>query len=241
MSTYFISDLHLQPSLPKITGIFLNFLQRQAIQADALYILGDLFETWIGDDDQSTFATTIKQALKQLTATGVPVYFMHGNRDFILGQQFANETGLTLLPDPSVTTVYGNPILLMHGDLLCIDDLKYQTFRHKAYSEKFQTRLLRLPLWVRRLIASWARYKSKKHTQITDLRIQDVNQTEVERYLQQHNVDLIIHGHTHRPATHEFTLADRLAKRIVLAAWHEQGHLLKMDPDGIIITSELTN
>ena len=241
MSTYFISDLHLQPNTPKITTIFLNFLQHQAIQADAVYILGDLFETWIGDDDPSPFANTIKQALNKLTATGVPIYFMHGNRDFILGQQFANETGLTLLPDPSVITLYGNSILLTHGDLLCIDDLKYQAFRRKAHSEKFQTRLLRLPLWIRRLIAIWARYKSKKHTQTTDLCIQDVNQTEVEHYLQQHNVNLMIHGHTHRPAIHEFILANKLTKRIVLAAWHEQGYLLKIDSNGVITTSELTN
>ena len=234
MNTYFISDLHLQTSDSAITKIFLRFLNKQALTADALYILGDLFEVWIGDDDNTHFANAITSALKKLTASGVKVYFMRGNRDFAIGQRFATTTGITLLTDPSVIDLYGKKILLMHGDLLCTDDQKYQTFRRKVYQPKFQARLLRLPLWVRRLIAAWARYQSKKHTQTTDLIIQDVNQNTVQHYLQKYQVDLLIHGHTHRPATHHLNFNGQPAQRIVLAAWHQHGHLLSIDRQGQI-------
>ncbi len=233
-STYFISDLHLQKIDSPITNIFLHFLKNIRAKADALYILGDLFETWIGDDDHSSFATTIKTALKNLVNSGVTVYFIHGNRDFILGQRFADETGIHLLTDPTVHDIYGHNILLMHGDLLCIDDVKYQTFRRKMHDPKFQERMLKLPLWVRRLIACWARYKSKQHTKATDLNIQDVNLNEVQRYMQQYHTNLLIHGHTHRPHTHELMINGDTAKRIVLAAWHQHGHFLRLDYDGTI-------
>ena len=236
--TYFISDLHLQENNPRITQIFLHFLNDIANKADALYILGDLFETWIGDDDCSHFATTIKTALKILVNHGVMVYFMHGNRDFILGKRFANETGIQLLVDPTVQEIYGRKILLMHGDLLCIDDVKYQAFRRKAHDPKFQARMLRLPLWIRRLIALWARYKSKRHTKTTNLTIQDVNLNEVQRYMQQYHSNLLIHGHTHRPAIHELTINGQTAKRIVLAAWHNCGHFIYIDEGGIIESSD---
>ena len=239
-STYFISDLHLQANNPQITQIFLHFLNDIANKADALYILGDLFETWIGDDDGSHFATTIKTALKRLVNHGVTVYFMHGNRDFILGKRFANETGVQLLTDPSVQQIYGHKILLMHGDLLCIDDVKYQAFRRKAHDPKFQTRMLRLPLWIRRLIAAWARYKSKRHTSTTNLTIQDVNLNEVQRYMQQYHSNLLIHGHTHRPASHELTINGQTGKRIVLAAWHECGHFIRIDESGNIENCEFS-
>ena len=233
-NTYFISDLHLQENNTRITQIFLHFVNDIANKADALYILGDLFETWIGDDDCSSFATTIKTALRKLVNHDVKVYFMHGNRDFILGKRFANETGIQLLSDPTVEEIYDHRILLMHGDLLCIDDIKYQAFRRKAHDPKFQARMLRLPLWIRRLIALWARYKSKRHTKTTSLTIQDVNLNEVQCYMQQYHSNLLIHGHTHRPAIHELTINEQPAKRIVLAAWHDCGYFIRIDENGNI-------
>jgi len=239
MSTYFISDLHLQACVAKNCQIFLRFLKQEARDADALYILGDLFEAWIGDDDNTDFAKTIKTALKELTASGVTVYFMRGNRDFIIGERFANETGIHLLHDPSIVDIYGQRILLMHGDLLCSDDEKYQAFRRKAYEPKFQARMRRLPLWLRRLVAAWARYKSKKHTKQTDLTIQDVNQDTVLQYLDVYQTTMLIHGHTHRPALHTFTHNGQTMQRIVLDTWHQHGHALKIDAQGKLENLEL--
>jgi UDP-2,3-diacylglucosamine hydrolase len=229
--TYFISDIHLDPKQVSIVEKFLSFLKNEATQADALYILGDLFEAWIGDDDDSAFATQIKSALR-LVSTKIPVYFIHGNRDFIVGQQFAAETGITILPEVSVINLYGRSVLLMHGDLLCIDDTQYQAFRKKVHSPQFQKKLLRLPLFVRRLIAAYARYRSKQHTSTTNLMIQDVTPTEVRRYFTTHSVPLLIHGHTHRPAEHTVELDGHTGQRIVLAAWHDHGEALKLDDQG---------
>jgi UDP-2,3-diacylglucosamine hydrolase len=231
MSTYFISDLHLQTTEPKITELFLKFLSTQARQADALYILGDLFEVWIGDDDNCAFARKIKGALKTLTDHKVPVYVMRGNRDFIIGERFATDTGAIILPDPTVVTIYGQQILLMHGDLLCTDDEKYQAFRRKVYRPSFQKWALAMPLLIRRGLAAFARYKSKKHTSSTSRMVQDVNHAEVERYMREHKVALLIHGHTHRPATHDLLIDSSPAQRIVLAAWHDQGYVLELKPN----------
>ena len=236
MRTYFISDLHLKAAHSEATRIFLNFLSGAATNADAVYILGDLFEYWLGDDDNSRLATIVKQALKQLTSQKVKVYFMHGNRDFLIGKKFATDTGITLLADPTVVTIYEKKLLLMHGDLLCINDIKYQNFRRKAQSKVFQTRILAMPLWSRRLLALLARYKSKRYTRTTDLTIQDVNQHEVQRYLQKHDTNLLIHGHTHRPATHQLIIDNKPARRIVLAAWDDHGYALSMQPNGSMTT-----
>lgn len=233
MTTYFISDLHLQKEQPEITAIFLRFIQQQARQADALYILGDLFEVWLGDDDSHRFVQIIKQNLATLVKSGVPVFFIRGNRDFAIGERFAKETGITILSDPTVVNLYGKPILLMHGDLLCTDDIKYQAFRRKISNPRFVKRLLWLPLWIRRAIAAWARSKSKKHTQSTNLTIQDVNLDTVQKYLQDYSIATLIHGHTHRPDEHTITLPNSsVAKRIVLAAWHEQGEALELTAKG---------
>ena len=236
---YFISDLHLQSSEPKMVHAFLNFLTTKAAQAECLYILGDFFEYWIGDDDHTPLAKQIKTALKMLTSRGVPVYFMHGNRDFLIGQRFAQETGVTLLDDPTLLELYGKKIILMHGDLLCIDDQKYQQFRAKVHNPKFQKRVLWLPLFVRRALASWARYKSKQHTGKTNMVLQDVNQQEVLRVMQKYDADILIHGHTHRPAVHDVKLNNKNAQRIVLAAWHDQGHYLCLTPAGHFISTSL--
>jgi UDP-2,3-diacylglucosamine hydrolase len=240
MKTLFISDLHLQANEPKIIGVFKQFMQEQAPQADALYILGDLFEAWIGDDDNNKFAQQVKQSIKNLTDKGVPCYFMRGNRDVAIGYQFAKETGVVLLDDPTVVSIYQRPVLLMHGDLLCTDDVKYQAFRRKVYDPIFRRRFLSLPLFLRRLIALWARYKSKKHTGTVDLRIQDVNQQAVEETLRKYNTDLLIHGHTHRPEIHELIVDDKKAQRIVLPAWHNAGHVLCISSDWQI-TQQILN
>ena len=238
MNTLFISDLHLQSSQSKIINVFIKFLQQQATQADAVYILGDLFEAWVGDDDNNPLAQQVKKALKALSQT-VPTYFMRGNRDFTIGERFSQEAGITLLADPTVIELYGRRVLLMHGDLLCTDDLAYQAFRRKVYAPNFIKRLMRLPLFVRRLIALWARYKSKKHTGNTDLTIQDVNQQETEKTMQEYKVNILIHGHTHRPTIHDLQINGQGAKRIVLAAWHDQGYVLQVSSTWEISSFEL--
>ena len=238
MSIYFISDLHLQLSAPKILTTFSHFMANEAKQAQALYILGDLFEAWVGDDDPSKLATSVKASLKNLTQAGVPVYFMRGNRDVAIGERFSQETGVVLLDDPYVADIYNVPVLLMHGDLLCIDDVKYQAFRRKVYEPAFRKRFLSLPLFIRRLIATWARYKSKQHTRATNLQIQDVDMGAVEKVMREHQVQHLIHGHTHRPAIHNMILDGQKAQRIVLPAWHTEGHVLKILPTWEIIQTQ---
>lgn len=235
MAIYFISDLHLQSSSPRILNTFLDFMQNEAPQAECLYILGDLFEAWIGDDDRSQLADTVKQSIKALTEKQVPVFFMRGNRDVAIGERFAQETGVVLLEDPYPTTIYNKPVLLMHGDLLCTDDESYQAFRRKVYDPKFRKRFLGLPLIVRRMVAAWARYKSRQHTKTTDLQIQDVNPQAVQNTMREYNSHILIHGHTHRPAIHTFELDGMPAQRIVLPAWHEGGHVLKITPEWELI------
>lgn len=228
MSTLFISDLHLQALEPRIIEIFECFMLQQAPTADAVYILGDLFEAWLGDDDRSRFASHIRDIIKR-AAKQTPCYFMRGNRDVAIGQRFAEETGITLLDDPCLVKIYDKNVLLMHGDLLCTDDVKYQAFRKKVYDPKFRKRFLSLPLFVRRLIAAWARRKSRQHTGTTDLSIQDVNQQTVEKTVAGYDTQILIHGHTHRPAHHQFTLNNKHYQRIVLSAWHDGGHVLSID------------
>ena len=218
MTTYFISDLHLQEEAPEIVKIFFKFLENEAPNADALYILGDLFEVWVGDDDNRPLAKQVKKVLFELSQK-VPIYMITGNRDFALGERFAHASGVKILHDPCIVDLYGRKVMLSHGDIFCIDDVAYQNFRKKVHNPAFLRNMSRLPLWVRRGLARYARYKSKRHTGRTKLSIQDVNQQEVEKQMQAHNVNLLIHGHTHRPAIYE--------KRIVLAAWHDKGNVLE--------------
>ncbi len=231
MVTYFLSDIHLDPHQQDIVQKFLFFLTHDANQADAIYILGDLFEAWLGDDERSKFVQTIKQALYQVTSQNVPIYFIRGNRDFLMGEKFAQETGMTILPEVTVINLYGKPVLLQHGDLLCTEDLQYQLFRKKMTNPLFQKKLLRLPLWLRRLIAAYARRRSKKHLRSVTDEIQDVTQDEVIRYFQQYNTPLMIHGHTHRPALHTVEIEGIIFQRLVLAAWHGRGEVVKVDHD----------
>lgn len=226
--TYFISDLHLSADRQDINNCLFHFLQTEAIHADALYILGDLFEVWIGDDNVTPFSESIAAALKNLSAT-VPIYFIHGNRDFAIRQAFADRAGMTILPEQYVIDLYGRRALLMHGDELCTRDVEYQKFRKKSRSWWWPRLMLLLPLKTRQKIANDGRETSKNNQKQLTAEIMDVTQSEVELAMQRHNVDLLIHGHTHRPNVHKFNVNNKPMKRIVLGDWYDQGSILIAD------------
>lgn len=233
MSTLFISDLHLEDSEPRATEALLAFLAGPAQGADALYILGDLFEFWIGDDALSAAARQVATATSELTASGVPCYFMHGNRDFLLGEAYAARAGLQLLPDYQVLDLYGRPTLLLHGDTLCTDDLQYQAFRTQCRDPAWQAKVLGLSVEQRLEMARGARNASAQYTRATAAEIMDVNDQAVRETFEQYGVTRIIHGHTHRPAIHRYRLTDgREAERIVLADWYESGSYLRVSATG---------
>lgn len=232
MSTLFISDLHLEADRPDIAKQFLHFLETEAKETDDLYILGDLFEAWVGDDDPNTHYFTIKRALRKLTDGGIPVYFMHGNRDFMIGKGFANETGVKILEDPYKVTMYGEKTLLSHGDILCIDDVKYQRVRKMVRDPDWQAAMRAKPLKDRLRYAQEARRQSMEQTINMSLEITDVNEDEVKRVIKKHNVDVLLHGHTHRPDIHTVDLGNRKAKRIVLGDWYTQGSVVRWDSRG---------
>lgn len=215
----FISDLHLSLDKPEITRRFLDFLEYRAKGAEALYILGDLFDAWIGDDDPTPPNGRIKKQLKKLVDAGTPVYLQLGNRDFLLGERFARETGATLLGDYKVIDLYGVPTLLTHGDLLCTDDLPYQAFRAKSRTPEWMRSVLEKPLIVRLLAARWYRLRSFWHKRNKSQEIMDVNEETVRRVMQEHGCLRLIHGHTHRPNVHELDIDGQAARRFVLAAW----------------------
>lgn len=227
--TLFISDLHLDPSTPAITNHFLSFLSETAIHADALYILGDLFEAYIGDDDPHPFLQTIKNKLQAFTESGPPVYFMPGNRDFLVGRAFAKATGVQLITDPTCLDLYGKKIILMHGDSLCTLDQSHQRFRRITRNKFIQFLFLRLPLSFRQKLANQLRQESMQKNQQKSAVLMDVSQQAVIEEMTKHQVDTLIHGHTHRCATHEFQLNKMPAKRIVLDAWHDHGQYLRVD------------
>ncbi|MEZ5540533.1 MAG: UDP-2,3-diacylglucosamine diphosphatase [Pseudomonadota bacterium] len=231
-STLFISDLHLDPERPAITDLLLNFLQARGGRADALYILGDLFEAWIGDDDDTELNRAVCAALARCAAAGTPVFVMHGNRDFLLGARFASQSGCRLLADPARIDLYGTPTLLMHGDLLCTDDLEYQAFRQQVRSTAWQDALLARPLAERRAIASEMRRSSRAQTAGKPEAIMDVNADAVTAALRGHAVTRLIHGHTHRPGVHELQLDGLTAQRIVLGDWYDRGSVLECTPHG---------
>lgn len=232
MSTLFVSDLHLEADRPDIGNQFIQFLRTEAIEADDLYILGDLFEAWVGDDDPNTHYAKIKMAIRKVVDKGVPVYFMHGNRDFMIGRQFANETGVEILQDPYPVTMYGQKALLSHGDALCTDDTQYQRVRLMTRNPDWQASILAKPLKERLRIAEEARRQSLERTLNLSMDIMDVNQDEVRRVIKQHGVDVLLHGHTHRPDIHTVDLGNRKAKRIVLGDWYRQGSVLRWDLQG---------
>lgn len=218
----FISDLHISLEKKEITRRFLSFLQNRAMQAQAVYILGDLFDAWIGDDDNTPPNKTIKKHLKALTDSGTKVYLQLGNRDFLLGRGFADETGVELLGDYQLIELFGEPTLLTHGDLLCSDDLAYQAFRTKSRTHEWMHNVLSKPLWLRLLAARWYRFRSFFHKRKKTQEIMDVNQKTVADVMRQHGCLRLIHGHTHRPAVHELTIDGKPAQRIVLADWKKR-------------------
>ncbi|WP_222565625.1 UDP-2,3-diacylglucosamine diphosphatase [Novilysobacter antarcticus] len=237
MTTLFISDLHLDAERPHITELFGRFLDAEARDAEALYILGDLFEAWIGDDDPSDTATFVADRLRDLADAGTPVWFMHGNRDFLVGQDFAGRAGMTILPDPTVIQLYGKPVLLMHGDTLCTDDVAYQQFRAQTRNPAWQAQFLSQPLAARIAFAKQAREASQAHqsglaSEGTMDTITDVAPAAVAAAFQQFGVDTLIHGHTHRPAVHVREVDGRPRERVVLGDWYEQGSVLRVDRQG---------
>lgn len=226
--TLFIADLHLDEERPEILSLFLKFLAERAPQADSLYILGDLFETWIGDDDDAAVVQTIKDGLKQLTQQ-IPVFVMHGNRDFLLGETFAEETGCQLLPDNHVIDLYGEPVLLLHGDSLCSDDVAYLQMRQTLRNPLWQKDFLSKNLDERRFMAKQLRRQSQTATQAKAEAIMDVNAQAVAQALQSHGVRKMIHGHTHRPNIHTLEVAGKRCSRIVLSDWYDKGNMLICD------------
>ena len=237
MSTLFVSDLHLDPARPEITALFLRFLQREAASADALYILGDLFEAWVGDDDPSSTGQQVADGLRRLADAGVPVYFVHGNRDFLVGQDYAGRAGMRILPDPAVVSLYGEPVLVMHGDLLCTDDHAYQAFRAQTRDPHWQAMFLAQPLAARQAFAAQARQASMSRQQdmidgdrASFEAVTDINPQAVEATLARFGVATLVHGHTHRPAMHAVRIGDREGRRIVLGDWYEHGSVLRVSP-----------
>jgi len=229
--TLFIADLHLSADRPDITAAFLQFLQGPASKAAALYILGDLFEVWIGDDNPEPLLDNVANALSTLSKT-VPVYFCHGNRDFLLKSCYARRAGLQLLAPATVIDLYGDKTLLMHGDSLCTLDVGYQKFRTWWDQPWWQFLVLNLPLWYRRRLAQKARRTSAKDKSGKSADIMDVTPAEVPVVLQRYGVRYLIHGHTHRPAVHQLTLPDGPAFRYVLGDWYQQQSWLEVSPQG---------
>jgi len=226
MTTLFISDLHLSAERPDITALFIHFLNNEARQAEALYILGDLFEAWLGDDMVLPEYADAIASMKALSESGVPVYVMHGNRDFLLGEKFTAMSGTSLLDDPTVIELYGQPTLLLHGDTLCTDDVRYQQFRAMVRDPAWQQEILSHTPAERLALAKQYRELSQSETGDKAEDIMDVNQQAVEQLMQNKGIYHMIHGHTHRPAIHEFAIDSTKAQRIVLGDWYEQGSVL---------------
>lgn len=233
MATLFIADLHLQTEEPAITAGFLRFLHGEARQADALYILGDLFEAWIGDDDPNPLHREMAVAIKSLVDSGVPCFFIHGNRDFLIGKRFARESGMQLLPEEQVLTLYGRRVLIMHGDTLCTDDPGYLAFRAKVHTPWIQKLFLALPLFIRRRIAQKMRSDSKAANSSKSMEIMDVNSQAVVAVMEKHQVQWLIHGHTHRPDIHTLSANGGQAHRVVLGAWHNHGSMVKVTAEDV--------
>lgn len=232
MATLFVSDLHLDPSQPGIARQFTALLAGEARTARALYILGDLFEAWLGDDDPEPAHAVIASALAALAAAGIAVYLMQGNRDVMLGERFAARAGALLLPDPVVTTLYGRRVLITHGDALCTDDAAYQRLRALLRDPGVHRELGALPLDARRALAAEARAGSREHLASASAYITDVSHAAVEAVLRASGAEVLLHGHTHRPGIHELTVDGTARTRIVLGDWHAGGSVLRWDERG---------
>ncbi|CAA0089938.1 UDP-2,3-diacylglucosamine hydrolase [Zhongshania aliphaticivorans] len=238
MTTLFISDLHLDETRPDITRAFFHFLQTTALKAKSLYILGDFFEGWIGDDDTSDLIQSVKSALATLKKRGVAIFIMHGNRDFLIGSSFCSEVGATLLPDPSVISLCGEPTLLMHGDSLCTDDHAYMQFRTMTRDPVWQHEALSKSLEERRAIAQHMRMASNEANSNKAEDIMDVNADAVSNIMQQHHCTRLIHGHTHRPYRHQLTISHQKAERIVLGDWDSKLWYLEASDNSLILQSK---
>ena len=236
--TYFVADLHLTDERPVATGRFFRFLDEEAAGADALYILGDLFEAWIGDDHDEQVAHDTARRLKALADSGTPVYFMHGNRDFMLAARYAERSGMTLLADPTRIELYGVPTLLMHGDTLCTDDAAYQAFRRRVRHPLTLALLRLLPLAMRRRLARQARAGSESAKADKSAAIMDVNETEVLRVLREQQARRLIHGHTHRPAQHVHAVDGRDCERWVVPDWYARWGYVACDTAGCALRLE---
>lgn len=234
MSTLFLSDLHLEDKRPETLELLLEVLHGPARLAESLYILGDLFEYWIGDDALSQSAQLLAGQMRELSDSGVACYFMHGNRDFLLGEHYAQQAGLRLLPESCVIELYGTPTLLLHGDTLCTDDAAYQAIRLQTRDPAWQAGVLALTIPERLQMAQEARVASKAHTSSASMDIMDVNQDAVRGAFRESGVTRMIHGHTHRPAFHKVDLENgKTGERIVLADWYRSGSYLEVSSAGI--------
>jgi UDP-2,3-diacylglucosamine hydrolase len=228
--TLFISDLHLCEDRPQISELFFRFLDEQAFKAEAMYILGDLFEVWVGDDqlDHDVLSRKVADALHKVSTLGTRLFFMHGNRDFLVGQRFARETGLALLPDPTVIQLSGERVLLMHGDTLCTDDTAYQDFRQQVRGPAWQEALLAKPYAEREALARSIRSRSDSEKSMKPESIMDVNAAAVGAALRVHGCRVMVHGHTHRPAHHRLRLEGDEVQRWVLPDWHDRSGTLRI-------------
>ena len=232
MTTLFVADLHLDAASPEIARQFHAFLAGEARSADALYILGDLFEAWLGDDDPDPAARATVAALRSLVDSGVRCFVMHGNRDFLIGERFCRETGAIMLADGVVVELYGEQVLLMHGDALCTEDVSYQRLRRIVRNPIVRWILRNMSLDRRRALARRMRAGSRAHIGVTPAEIMDVNTAAVAQALREAGVATLIHGHTHRPAVHGLSVDDNPARRIVLGDWYTQGSVLVWSRDG---------
>ena len=233
MHSIFISDLHLSPERPHINQVFLDFAAGVAARSQCVYVLGDLFDHWVGDDDLAeAFNASVADALHRLSSTGVALRFMHGNRDVLIGQAFAARCGAKLLSDPTLLDLHGTRTLLMHGDTLCTDDVEYQKFRSYARSPVFQRLFLCLPLALRRALMRRLRAESEKHKEAASAEIMDVAPAAVEAVLRENGYPRLIHGHTHRPARHVHTVDGHRCERWVLNDWYRRGGYLRCDSSG---------
>jgi UDP-2,3-diacylglucosamine hydrolase len=233
----FIADLHLDPSRPHATTAFLRFLERRARDAGRLYILGDLFEFWIGDDDDEPHAREVLDALHRYTAGGHQCLLMRGNRDFLFGRGIERRTGGHLLDDPTVEEIFGERVVLMHGDLLCTDDHAYHRYRRIVTNPLMHGLFLALPRSLRRAAGAVGRRRSRSYTASLRPSLMDVNAQTVTETLARHEATILLHGHTHRPGIHELQVGDRRARRIVLGDWYEQGSVLRWSAAGFALES----
>jgi UDP-2,3-diacylglucosamine hydrolase len=233
MTTLFISDLHLDDSRPESTALFERFVRKEAFVAESLYILGDLFEYWLGDDVHTATSRRVAAVLGELKARSIPCFFMHGNRDFLLGEEYSAEAGMELLAETHLIDLYGKQTLLLHGDTLCTDDVEYMAMRAHIRTPDWRDMFLALSPDEREEKVHEGRQKSLNHQATLSMDIMDVNEPAVCEIFERFSVSQMIHGHTHRPDTHQHRPANGRARRFVLGDWYQNGSVLRASPDGL--------